>query len=84
MARHARIMTGEQLRDMRIENGITQQQLAKWLDISPRMLSNYEHGRHPIPRAVALAALSAPLHMPSTTASRKGPRRRQIPGANDD
>lgn len=46
-------MTGRELLAIRKKKGMTQAELADRLGLTPRMLSNYENDRNPIPKLVA-------------------------------
>jgi transcriptional regulator with XRE-family HTH domain len=48
-------MTGEQLRIIREDLDLTQEQLADMLDINRRTISRWEQGQIPIPKAIDLA-----------------------------
>lgn len=54
-------MTPEEFKAKRIQLGITQRELARWMDVTTNTIANKERGRRPIFRTdvIALAALSA-------------------------
>jgi hypothetical protein len=50
------------LRDWRLRRGMTQQEAARALGVSPRMWRYYEAGTHLLPKTVRLAALGYDAH----------------------
>lgn len=54
-------MTAESFRAWREHMGVTKAQLGEWLGASPRTITNYETGRHPIPQVVNLACAALGL-----------------------
>ena len=48
-------MTPDEFRKSRQRLGLTQAELAAWLDVGVRTLKGWEAGRSPVPRAVELA-----------------------------
>ena len=57
-------MTGKELRAWRTNKRLTQQRLARLLEITSRTIIDYENGKRPIPRLVALAVRALDEEIP--------------------
>lgn len=48
-------MTGTDFARWRAHTGVSKTQVAQWLGVSPRTITNYENSTAPLPQTIALA-----------------------------